>query len=293
MKKNIYSIFIQSLVQSTFTEGQIYPRTSRALGTENQTFTTQATKHILSSQANNFNSQADQIASPFSFLYKPFIKDGLTSIPTSYLSLDRDYLFPGKQKGTSVQQLQNALKARLEELDLKSLKSYWNCESILSLFHYYLGTAHSGQDGISLYDRARLTAAVAISLYHNHTHPPKTTEDLYLVKGDLSGIQTYIFDVVSDGAARSLKSRSLRVQLICRLAARYILEELELTPANLLFIGGGNFYLLIPAAKHTTFVEKVIPDIENHVMDRTFFDLQAPEKLHLFLGAEPDRKSVV
>lgn len=298
MNKDISQIFLHSLVQAVGWEDVdmpwLKPLSQQA---ENQVRLALQAISPDSSEAPQVSPEASSIASPFSFLYKEFLKNRISPIRTYPLSLEQSYLFPADKveqeakeelsQSMSTKECLESLQAVLSSLPISNNPSYWNCESILSLFHYYLGTAHSGQDGISLYDRARLTAAVAISLYHNHTHPPKTTEDLYLVKGDLSGIQTYIFDVVSDGAARSLKSRSLRVQLICRLAARYILEELELTPANLLFIGGGNFYLLIPAAKHTTFVEKIIPDIENHVMDRTFFDLQAPEKLHLFLGAEP------
>jgi len=70
-----------------------------------------------------------------------------------------------------------------------------------------------------------------------------------LLLGDLSGIQSFIFNVPSKGAAKSLKGRSLYLEILLYVIAHYILKEFNLPITNILYIGGGNFYLLLPPNK--------------------------------------------
>lgn len=119
---------------------------------------------------------------------------------------------------------------------------------------------------ISLYDHSRVTAALAHSLYidwENGLFNEKDIEEIkkwilkkegkngdknlfLIVGGDLSGIQNFIFNIPSKGAARSLKGRSVYLDLIPRYIAKYILDQCHLTPANILYLGGGNFQLILP-----------------------------------------------
>lgn len=70
--------------------------------------------------------------------------------------------------------------------------------------------------------------------------------DFLLVGGDISGIQEFIYQVTSDKALKGLRARSFYLQLLSELVARKIIREFELTEANLLYCGGGNFYILVP-----------------------------------------------
>jgi len=65
-----------------------------------------------------------------------------------------------------------------------------------------------------------------------------------LIHGDISGIQDFVFNIVSKGAAKSLKGRSFYLDFLTELCARYIAKELGLPIANILFYGGGHFYIL-------------------------------------------------
>lgn len=47
----------------------------------------------------------------------------------------------------------------------------------------------------------------------------------YLLKGDISRIQEFIFNVASKGAAKSLKSRSYYVTLVQKLGAMLVKKE--------------------------------------------------------------------
>ena len=65
----------------------------------------------------------------------------------------------------------------------------------------------------------------------------------YLLKGDISGIQEFIFNVQSDGAAKTLKARSYYVQVLGKLASRFVLNKLAYLRPSLFYEGGGNFFI--------------------------------------------------
>lgn len=113
------------------------------------------------------------------------------------------------------------------------------------------------QPDVSLYDHLRTTAAIAACLYQYHeAHSTldekaiKNDEPKFLmVIGDLSGIQSYIFDIASagvGGVARRLRARSLFIQLLTEVAAHRILRESGIPLTNLVMQSGGKFYLLLP-----------------------------------------------
>jgi len=112
----------------------------------------------------------------------------------------------------------------------------------------------------------KTSAALSLCLYQQYREGQCTKENLdhgekdkenqfILINGDISGIQNFIFNIPSKGAAKSLKGRSVYIQLISDGIVHYLLSKLELKKANLLYQGGGNFYILAPAAKVTAFEE--------------------------------------
>lgn len=64
----------------------------------------------------------------------------------------------------------------------------------------------------------------------------------YIIKGDLSGIQNFIFDVKSDGAAKELKKRSI---YITELTKKLLNEDKERfnNNFNVIYDGGGNYFV--------------------------------------------------
>lgn len=68
-----------------------------------------------------------------------------------------------------------------------------------------------------------------------------------IIKGDISGIQNFIFNTSYDKALKQLKGKSFFLELIVELVARYIVYQEGLTIGNILMSGGGHFYLLVPA----------------------------------------------
>ena len=110
---------------------------------------------------------------------------------------------------------------------------------------------------ISLYDHLRTTAAIAACLGRELTEETETdallrrrnladTKICTLIKGDLSGIQNFLYHILSDGAARQLRGRSFYLQLLTEAIAHWVLRQFDLPITNLLLSSGGHFYILAP-----------------------------------------------
>lgn len=69
----------------------------------------------------------------------------------------------------------------------------------------------------------------------------------YLLKGDISGIQEFIFNVQSKGAAKALKAKSYYISIISELCCRYCKRNLENKgcTVNEIYSGGGNFFIQV------------------------------------------------
>lgn len=80
-------------------------------------------------------------------------------------------------------------------------------------------------------------------------------KDFILLKGDISGIQNFIYSVTTSKALKGLRGRSFYLQLISEIIAYRIIDEFNLTKANIIYLGGGNFLILLP--KREDSIEKI------------------------------------
>lgn len=113
-----------------------------------------------------------------------------------------------------------------------------------------------GQNDVSLYDHARLVAALSAAMgrYHQGTDTlnAKAIKDRSISKfrfvvGTLSGIQDYIFrrsTEVRAGAARRYRARSFLLSLMTQVVSSRILHRLGLPVFNRIIDAGGRFTLL-------------------------------------------------
>lgn len=117
---------------------------------------------------------------------------------------------------------------------------------------------------ISLYDHLRTTAAIAACIgrelietevddeLKRHIEKKESDRNISaLIKGDISGIQDFLYHVLSDGAANQLRGRSLYLQLLTEAIAHWVLRQFGLPVTNLLLASGGHFYILAPYSKAT------------------------------------------
>lgn len=119
---------------------------------------------------------------------------------------------------------------------------------------------------ISLFDHSRTTAAIALCLFDQYQDGFLTDEilrqtgeltrrkvpDFLLVGGDFSGVQNFIYGIGSKHAVKSLKGRSFYLDWLADVIIRFLLKQLDLKSANVLYNGGANFYLLIPHSRLET-----------------------------------------
>lgn len=107
-------------------------------------------------------------------------------------------------------------------------------------------------------------------------------EPFIFLGGDISGIQDFIYSVTTEKALKGLRGRSFYLQLLSEVVARRILNLLSLPETNLIYSGGGNFYLLLP---NTSDVVKKIEDLRKEV-DEVLIDSHKG-KLSLAMAYEP------
>lgn len=104
---------------------------------------------------------------------------------------------------------------------------------------------------VSAFDHNRLLAATVACLKEG-------TDQFLLLKGAISGIQNFIYydiggEQIDDAkkASKRLRARSFLVSHLSQAIAEYLVENLKLEQANILFVGGGHFNLLLPNTEIT------------------------------------------
>jgi CRISPR-associated protein Csm1 len=176
---------------------------------------------------------------PPAFLDSPLPEE---AVHKQYADLGREFL----EAARSLRQIHEEtgdLETYLESLLLLMQRFAWCVPSL------YKDT----QPEVSLYDHSRMTAALAAIIADRK---PGEVEDLrraasehqqpiaLLVGGDLSGVQDFIYTTNPRRATSALRGRSFYLQLLGEATARFILDQLGLPITNLIYSGGGNFYLL-------------------------------------------------
>lgn len=120
---------------------------------------------------------------------------------------------------------------------------------------------------VSLYDHLKTTAALAVCLYDWQTESKKSNNPFLLIGADFSGIQNYIYQIVSKYAGKNLKGRSFYLRLLSDAVVRYILKRLNLFQANVVYNSGGGFYILAP---NTEYVRSTLPKLMNELEEHFF-----------------------
>ncbi|TEU17241.1 MAG: type III-A CRISPR-associated protein Cas10/Csm1 [Anaerolineales bacterium] len=237
-----------------------------------------------------------RLRSVFDFVQlKP--KEGMSAIPTPdeqgqehYFPLkgltleDKKGPFPEKGKREVSEATYDTLwqsfvgeVERLAELPGQDLFQY--IETLYYLLQKYTwcvpSTYYEAETDISLFDHSRVTAAIAACLWAddiskdqldmllNRDEEARQANRFLLLGGDISGVQDFIYTITSRGAAKGLRGRSVYLQLLTEAIARWLMRELELPPLNLLYVGGGNFYALLPLK-----AEDKLPRLQHEVSRR-------------------------
>lgn len=144
-------------------------------------------------------------------------------------------------------------------------------ETLLNLLIKYTSCIPSSTinfPDVSLYDHLKTTAALSLCLYDVKQSGENPEKPFLLIGADFSGIQPYIYQIVSQYAGKNLKGRSFYLKLLSDSVVRYSLKKLNLFQANIVYNSGGGFYLLAPNTSATKkSLESAIKEIEKHLYD--------------------------
>lgn len=112
---------------------------------------------------------------------------------------------------------------------------------------------------ISLFDHAKITAALAACMYLHLDKSTDYKERLFtqarkfyeekafcMLSCDISGVQSFIYTISSKGALKGLRSRSFYLELLMENLVDELLSAVTLYRTNLLYTGGGHAYILLP-----------------------------------------------
>lgn len=128
-------------------------------------------------------------------------------------------------------------------------------------------TNEGEEPDISLYAHVKVTAAVAAALLayfgEKYEYPDyrklcleqgregRKEMRFLLISGEFSGLQKFIYSVPEKGALRLLRGRSFYLDVALENIADELLSRLSLSRANLIYSGGGHFYILAANTKGT------------------------------------------
>lgn len=180
------------------------------------------------------SSQHQELLSVFSGLFK----DSPTG--ASSFGFDRDFA--------------QAVREILSESEkTESSKTFRSAERLLSETYRKLngfGSAGNSHPDLSAYSLVKTAAAIAETLKRD-----RDAENFVIIGADLSGLQSYLYGIVSKYAAKNLKGRSFYLQLVIEDVLLEMARELNLMPWQVLYSSGGGFYVLAGAEQREAIKE--------------------------------------
>jgi len=190
-------------------------------------------------------------------------------LPVEPLSITRN-AFPSKifEGSADYKKLWDQFTSEVKFLQTSNMRAF--SESFLYLLHKYTCMVPSSTinfPDVSLYDHLRTTAAIAVCLYDWNKNEKAGKEPFLMIGGDFSGIQSYIYSIISENAAKNLKGRSFYLKLLSDSVVMLILKELELYEANIIYNAGGSFFILAP---NTKLIREKFARVEKIIEDKIF-----------------------
>lgn len=198
-----------------------------------------------------------------------------------YLSHEYGINYPSKDVINSnenyYKEIENKLKDLFNDFKLDKKHLAFLIENFEGYFSYlpYLDDKKEAFD-ISIFDHIKMTSTFASCIYDylisknindfsllEEEKDKYYEEDIfYLYSFDFSGIQNFIYNISSDKALRSLRTRSFYLEILLEDIIDTLLDRLNLFRTNLLYSGGGHCYLIIP---NTDFVKNTLDEFKNQV----------------------------
>lgn len=204
-----------------------------------------------------YSDKEIQVANKYPLIYKDINK--AFNYPRTDISLATN---------SNYEALLNKIKSHFITKDISQISINQLLQIIEEGFSYLPSSTNRAEVcDISLYVHSKITSAVAscMKLYFDEQQIQDykkycfnsgskifRNEKIYLlVSGDILGIQDFIYTIPSKGALKTLRGRSLYINLLLEEFIDEYLEQIGLSRANVLYSGGGHFYILAPNIEDT------------------------------------------
>lgn len=192
--------------------------------------------------------------------------------PLIYKDINKAFNYPRKDislaTNSNYEALLNKIKSHFITKDINQISINQLLQILEEGFSYVPSSTNRAEVcDISLYVHSKITSAVAscMKLYFDEQQIQDykkycfnsgskifRNEKIYLlISGDISGIQDFIYTIPSKGALKTLRGRSLYIDLLLEEFIDEYLEQIGLSRANVLYSGGGHFYILAPNIEDT------------------------------------------
>lgn len=192
--------------------------------------------------------------------------------PLIYKDINKAFNYPRKDislaTNSNYEALLNKIKSHFITKDISQISINQLLQILEEGFSYVPSSTNRAEVcDISLYVHSKITSAVAscMKLYFDEQQIQDykkycfnsgskifRNEKIYLlISGDISGIQDFIYTIPSKGALKTLRGRSLYIDLLLEKFIDEYLEQIGLSRANVLYSGGGHFYILAPNIEDT------------------------------------------
>ena len=187
--------------------------------------------------------------------------------PLIYKDINKAFNYPRKDislaTNSNYEALLNKIKSHFITKDISQISINQLLQILEEGFSYVPSSTNRAEVcDISLYVHSKITSAVAscMKLYFDEQQIQDykkycfnsgskifRNEKIYLlVSGYISGIHDFIYTIPSKGALKTLRGRSLYIDLLLEEFIDEYLEQIGLSRANVLYSGGGHFYILAP-----------------------------------------------
>lgn len=197
------------------------------------------------------------------------------------LSLKREDIFPNPEGGEDFKKLCEKFKEEFERLPGDENNPRIFSETLYYLLKKYTWCIPVSQQlpYIQLFEFLKIRAAIALGLYAHDLEEEKERFPFLLYCVDQSGIQSFLYNIASNKAVKSLKGRSFYLQLLMESIIQLITnhEEIPGGIVNLLYASGGKMYFILP---NTLKVKNALQEIEGLLLK----SLYNSHKMELYLA---------
>ncbi|MBK6329266.1 MAG: type III-A CRISPR-associated protein Cas10/Csm1 [Bacteroidetes bacterium] len=225
---------------------------------------------------------------------------GLTSgdfgYPLQPLSINED-IFPIPSAEINLKEaypkLWQSFNEEVCKIDTKDAIAFiYTLFHLLKKYTWYIPASTMDYPNCSLFEHLKTTSAFSHCIHSYYTENKdafsfsalnKLNLDskhypVKMVCGDISGIQSFIYNISNKSAMKGLKGRSFYVQLPTETISEELLQTCGASITNLIYAAGGKFYILVP---NTSQVNDAIETYKQQIQEKLWDEYAGKITVHI------------